>query len=372
MRMRRRNNPALALLAGAVCAALVLAGCGGPAESSASSGDGSATWSSRDALLAAAEKEGSLKVLTSFTEPSFSAMLKGFETKYPFLKGKVDITEETGDDENRILLELQAGTNDSDVLHINFDNYDTMLPLSEDIDLAALAKAGVVDIPGEMINPDHPNTMAAGSGIAAITYNKKLVDENALPNTWEDLLAPEYQGRKFLIDIEPTNMATLGSIWGDAKLSEFAKGIGAQKPIFVRGDTVSITALGAGEYSLHAFSNFHSAYRAQQKAPDRIGIKVLEPVPVRLNQVESIRKGAEHPAAATLFLEYTASDEAQAILDEFEPRQSSIFSSGSSLNKLTEGKKKAVIGWKEFNKVEGWADVISKAWGFPTAELEKK
>jgi iron(III) transport system substrate-binding protein len=359
----------------AVTAALLaagLAGCGASSGSGDKAGGASASdWSSHAALVAAAKKEGALSVLTSFTEPSYTAIKDGFEAKYPFLEGHVKITEETGDDETRILLELQSGQNDTDVLHMNFDQYDDFLPYVDKHDLLALTDGGVLDITPEMINPDHPNTLAVGSGIAAITYNKKQLSEDQLPDTWEDLLAPQFKGRKFLIDIEPTNMGVLGSVWGEDKLREYATALGAQKPIFVRGDTASITLLAAGEYSLHAFSNYHSAFRVQQESPDTVGIKVLEPVPVRLTQIESIRKGAAHPAAAALFLEYTASPEVQKILDENEPRQSSIYSPESSLHDLISGKETAVAGWKEFKNEDQWAALISEAWGFPSAEIEK-
>ncbi len=369
--MRRTRTVAVAA-AFAIACSTALAGCGGESDGGDAQAAATEDWTSHEALVEAAKKEGSVNILTSFTEPSYTEMQAGFEARYPFLKGKVNITEETGEDESRILLEIQAGQNDADVLHLNFDLYDDFLPLLDGVDLLALIKSGVLDMPEEMINPDQPNTMSAGSGISAITYNKKLMKEEDLPDTWEDLLQPQFKGRKFLIDIEPTNMAALGGLWGEEKLRTFAEDIGKQDPIFVRGDTVSITALAAGEYKLHAFSNYHSAFRAQQESPDTVGIKIIEPVPVRLLQIEAIRKGAEHRAAATLFLEYTASPEAQAILDKDEPKQSSLFAAGSSLHQLTEGKEQAIVGWKEFKKTEGWAEIIGKAWGFPSAELEKE
>ena len=366
-----RSRTVAVVAAFAIACGAGLAGCGSDDDSTDTKtpAAGAGEWSSHEALVEAAKKEGTVKILTSFTEPSYTAMKEGFEKKYPFIKA--DITEETGDDETRILLEIQAGQNDADVLHINFDAFDDFLPLIEGIDFLALSKSGVLEFPEEMINPDQTNVVSVGSGISALTYNKKLVKEEDLPDTWEDLLKPEFKGRKFMIDIEPTNMAALGGLWGEEKLKTFAEAIGKQEPIFVRGDTISITALAAGEYQLHAFSNYHSAYRAQLESPDTVGIKVIEPVPVRLLQLESIRKGAAHPAAATLFLEYTASAEAQAILDEEEPKQSSLFADGSSLHELATGKEQAIVGWKEFAKTEGWAETIAKAWGFPSAELKK-
>jgi iron(III) transport system substrate-binding protein len=354
-----------------VVALLVVAACGGGSSDTDDTGDKaqSGTYADHAALVAAAEKEGSLKVLTSMTEDAIPGVKKAWEAKYPNIE--LEINEQTGDDDKRILLEIQAGQSDVDNLHLSAESYKDYLPHLEKIDLLKLVKDGVLDIPEEMINPAEPNTMAAGSGIGAFSYNPKLLSEADAPKTYDDLLLPQFKNRKFLIDIEPANLASLGAAWGEEKLREYAKAIAAQKPIWARGDTVSLTAMAAGEYKLHSFSNYHSAFRVSLKSPDNIKIVLLEPIPVRLTQIESIRKDAKHPAAALLFLEHTASQEVQDILDEFEPRQSSVFAEGSELNNLTAGKELSVMSWDEFPKLEPWESMIVKEWGFPSAQVKE-
>jgi ABC-type Fe3+ transport system substrate-binding protein len=229
---------------------------------------------------------------------------------------------------------------------------------------------GTLTIAKEMINPKQPGTMAAGSGIGAFSYNPKLLAADKVPTSYEDFLKPEFKGKKFLIDIEPANLASLGAAWGEDKLLSYSRQLKDQKPIWVRGDTNSLTLLAAGEFSLHAFSNYHSAYRVTLKSPN-IKIGLLEPIPVRLTQIEAVRKGAAHPAAAALFMEYTASAAVQHILDEDEPQQSSIYAPGSNLNKLTEGKQVSVMDWDKFADQAIWEADIVKAWGFPTAQVKE-
>jgi len=355
-----------------VVALLVVAACGGGSSDTddAAETPKSGLYADHDALVAAAEKEGKVKVLTSMTEDAIPGITEAWNKKYPNIE--LDISEQTGDDDKRILLEIQAGQSDVDNLHLSAESYNDYLPELEQFDLIELIKDGVLDIPEEMVNPAHPNTMAAGSGIGAFSYNPKLLSDADAPKNYDDLLKPEFKDRKFLIDIEPANLASLGPAWGDEKLKEYANAVGKQEPIWARGDTVSLTAMAAGEYQLHAFSNYHSAYRVSLKAPDGIKIVLLEPIPVRLTQIESIRKDADHPAAALLFLEHTASQEVQDILDEFEPRQSSIFAEGSELNTLTAGKELSVVSWEEFPKLEGWESLIVKEWGFPQAQVQEK
>jgi iron(III) transport system substrate-binding protein len=352
-----------------VVALLVVAACGGGSSDTDDTADKakSGTYADHDALVTAAEKEGSVKVLTSMTEDAIPGITEAWKKKYPNIE--LEINEQTGDDDKRILLEIQAGQSDVDNLHLSAESYADYLPELEDFDLLALIKDGVLDIPEEMVNPAHKNTMAAGSGIGAFSYNPKLLSDADAPKTYDDLLLPKFKDRKFLIDIEPANLASLGAAWGEDKLKEYAKALAGQKPIWARGDTVSLTAMAAGEYKLHSFSNYHSAFRVSLKSPDNIKIVLLEPIPVRLTQIESIRKGAKHPAAALLFLEHTASQEVQDILDEFEPRQSSVYAEGSELNTLTAGKELSVMSWEEFPKLDDWESMIVKEWGFPQAQV---
>jgi iron(III) transport system substrate-binding protein len=353
---------------------VVLAGCsrGGdePAAGSGTGANGFTTYASHDEIVAAAKQEGSLKVLTSMQEETNAAIKKGFEAKYPFIS--LDIQEQTGSDDQRILLEVQSGSSDVDVLHTSGESYPDYLPYLEHVDLRAMASNGTLSMPKEMIDPGHPEAMAAGSGLGGFAYNKKLLSPADLPKTWDDFLSPKFKGKQFLTDIEPTNLATLAAAWGEDKLKTFAASIGAQQPIWARGDTVSLTAMAAGEYKLSFASNYHSAFRAQKKAPDTVGIGLLDPVPVRLTQLQAIRKGADHPAAGVLFLEYLASADVQNALDDLEPMQSSIYAPGSALNALTKGRQVAVLGWDNFQKLQPWEQLILKEWGFPTAQVQEK
>jgi iron(III) transport system substrate-binding protein len=347
-------------------AVLALVGCGqGTPETQ---GGDVTTFTSHDAIVEAAKLEGSLKVLTSFTEDAIPTILEGFKAKYPFLD--VEIIEQTGDDDQRILLEIQAEQNDADVLHLSPESYKEYLPYLQQIDIAGYADSGVLDIPSGMINQDLGYVMAAGSGISAFAYNPDLLSPADAPKTWEDMLKPQFKGRKFMVDIEPTNLAALGAAWGEDKLRDYAAALKAQEPIWSRGDTVSLTAIGAGEYAMRLANNYHSAYRAIDKGAS-LDLVFFEPIPVRLTQIEAVRKGAAHPAAALLFLEYTASAAVQEVLDEEEPRQSSIFAEGSELNKLTDGKEVSVVDWDNFDNQPKWSQMIVETWGFPTAEVQE-
>ncbi|MDQ3529086.1 MAG: extracellular solute-binding protein [Actinomycetota bacterium] len=353
-----------------IISTLLLVACGGDAGESRDAGEGDSSapaYESREDLEAAAEEEsGEFKVYMSTQEEAIAEIADGFAAKYPNLN--VEITEQSGSDAQRILLEVQGGASDYDILYLSQEVYKDFLPHLEQIDLMAMAEAGIIDIPIEMINPDEPYSAAFGSGMASASYNPKLLDEALVPKAWEDYLKPELKG-KFAVDIEPVNLATLVPAWGEDKVKEFAADIYEQDPIWARGETYALTTMAAGEFPLHFMSNYHSSYRAIQEAPDDLANVLIEPIPVRLTQAQGIQAGTENPASSVLFLEYLATPEVQEVFDELEPRQSSLYAEGSEVAKLTEGKELSLWGWEEFPKMQGYLDMILEAWGFPTAKL---
>ncbi len=316
---------------GLVVALIVLAGCSRGGSTTAAGTEtgagGYRTWASHDAIVEDAKQEGSLKVLTSMQEETNAAIKKGFEAKYPFID--LDIQEQTGSDDQRILLEVQSGASDVDVLHTSGESYPDYLPYLEHVDLLKMASNGTLDMPREMIDPGQPEAMAAGSGLGGFAYNKKLLPAADVPKTWDDFLSPKFKGKQFLADIEPTNLASLAAAWGEDKLKTYAAAIGSQQPIWSRGDTVSLTAMAAGQYKLIVGSNYHSSL-------------------------------------------YLASADVQKALDELEPMQSSIYAPGSALNELTKGRQVSVLGWDNFQKLQPWEQLILKEWGFPTAQVKEK
>ena len=370
--MRRKGRMGRARWLHALIAMLlmtvVLVACGGDDGDSEQTDGEASTWDSHEALVDAAVSEGgTLKAFVSFEEETMALVQETFNEKYPDIE--LELTEQSGSDTPRILLEIQGDASDTDVVHISQEVYGAYLPLLEQVDLLALAEAGVIDVPADMINPEQPETMAAGSAMAGFSYNPSELDPSLVPETWEDFLDPGLKGKQFLVDIEPVNLATLIPAWGEDRVYEFAASIGDQDPIWARGESNAITLMGAGEYQLHFASNYHSAYRASLEAPDSISVGLLDPIPVRLGQVQGIRAGADNVAGSVLFLEHLASPEVQEALDELEPQQSSIYAEGSDLAAALEGKDISLWDWKYFPLMPVYLENILEEWGFPVAEV---
>jgi ABC-type Fe3+ transport system substrate-binding protein len=220
-----------------------------------------------------------------------------------------------------------------------------------------------------MIDPNNRNIVAIGSGIQVVAYNKKLISADKVPSSWEGFLKPEFADRKFVLDIRPKDISALVPAWGIEKTLDFARKLAAQKPVWARGNTRVVAAMLAGEHALHIGPSFDVVLRAKTKdLTDVLGYKFTEPVPVRLNDPYSVLQTAEHPYAALLWLEFLASPEGQKLLDEAGPYEGSLFVRGTVQEEAARGKKKSVIDWDHYIKVQEYERKIVEAYGFPKAE----
>jgi ABC-type Fe3+ transport system substrate-binding protein len=213
--------------------------------------------------------------------------------------------------------------------------------------------------------------VAITSDTHVVGYNKKLISANNVPTQWEDFLKPEFKGKKFCVDIRPLTLSALVPVWGLEKVLDHARKIAAQEPVWVRGNPRPLTVIAAGEHALYMGPNFGAIKVLQSKAAHvDLDYKVIEPVPVRLNQRNAVLATSEHPYTALLWIEFLLSPEAQKTIDKHEPGEASLFGPGSVQSDLIRGKKVSVVQWDSFDKIDGWQKEIVKAYGFPRAEMK--
>jgi ABC-type Fe3+ transport system substrate-binding protein len=189
-----------------------------------------------------------------------------------------------------------------------------------------------------------------------------------VPTEWEDYIKPEFKDRKFASDIRTKLLATLVPAWGIEKTLEFAKKLGEQKPIWMRGDAQIITQLMMGQFPIALGQNYKTFVRVQKKdVAGVLALKIVEPLPVRLSETEGVLATSENPNAALLWLAFQAGAEGQKIRDDLD-LAASIFSSGSKHEQLAKGKKVSLVAWDHYVKMSKYEEDIVKALGFPRAE----
>ncbi|MBI2986198.1 MAG: hypothetical protein HYY45_05450 [Deltaproteobacteria bacterium] len=330
-------------------------------------------FSSHNEIVAEAKKEGKLRVLSGLSPESIKAVTSAFRQRYPF----VDITaqELAGIDAlQRVLLELKAGVSKEwDVMTMANDLYNEYPPYFKKFDILRMAGQGVLQIPLKMIDPKNRNIVAMTANIqVGVAYNKNLISHDKTPGTWEDYLKPEFKGKKFLADIRPTEIAALVPAWGLERTLDYARKLAAQEPVWVRGGTRGMAALSAGERLMFIGNNYKTIREAQVK--DRtgsLGYRLLEPIPVRMSESLGVIATSRSPHVALLWLEFQTTQEAQKLIDEYEPFGASIHGPGSIQGQEIRGKKLSEVDWDHYTKLSDYQAKVVAAYGFPKAEIKK-
>lgn len=330
---------------------------------------GYVSYASHDELVKAARAEtGTFMVTLGHSQRVVDKVMKLFTTKYNFVKAT---GQEVGNADARILLELSAGTHKGDIVHMEEElglaNY---YPHIYKMNFLGMAEKGILDIPVKMINPKEGKVVSISSALAGISYNSKVLPPDLVPKSYEDLLNPKLKGSKLLwVDVsQASGLAALAVVWGQDKVIDYAKKLAEQKPVWTTGATRSITAMAAGEYAIGSLNHYHSAWRIQQRNAPHVNVVLLEPVPVRLNNILGINGKTSMPATAALFIEFATSLPAQEIFDKDGPIKGSVFREGSLTNTLVKGKKIAFVGWDDVNMIEPLQKRIFEAWGFPVGK----
>jgi iron(III) transport system substrate-binding protein len=268
-------------------------------------------------LIEGAKKEGQLDWYTSMSVVDNAKYLELFTKKYPFIKLNV---RRVGGERlvTVITTEHRAGKSLFDVV------------ISSGV-APSLIKSGIF---AKYLSPEY-KYFSSGTKDAegywadtytnslALTYNTRMVPKDKVPQRWEDLLAPQWKGKKIAIDTEPYEwFDAVLRVMGKEKGWVYLKRFGEQELAVVRGNNLRVQQLAAGEFPF-GFSYAHQVDRMKKdRAPvDWIGnehifvVNLLHPVFVSAK--------AEHPNAARLFVEFCLSKEAQQLLVQLGRKASS-------------------------------------------------
>jgi len=153
--------------------------------------------------------------------------------------------------------------------------------------------------------------------------NSRLVKPEDQPKSWSDFLDPKWKD-KVLLDEPRTGgvgyvfFAVTYEKYGRQYQEKFA----ALKPVIVPDPAVAARRLAAGEYPLYVGFAFHE-YVTLKGLPVRVVIPEEGGMYSTLNA--TIPKGAPHPNAARLFLNFMLDDEAQATIGRLGSRSTTGF-----------------------------------------------
>jgi len=264
-----------------------------------------------EALVEGAKKEGALGFATAISAAGMPRFMDAFKAQYPFLDVSSGYYSAPG---GRLLArvgaEMDAGNLSFDALHVA--NLAPYLTMAREGKLLAYSSPELTAFPDNAHGGDLWTTARIVGIIMA--YNKNVLSPERAPEAWADMLRPEFKGRKLIIQ-DSAAATAFNQMYILEKLlgTDFMKQWGAQQPVIVSTAAQLIDLLVRGEALVGATVDHFRAFEPDAVKAGIVGIYPREGMPLALAPI-AIIKGAPHPNAAKLFIDFTLSHEGNTLL----------------------------------------------------------
>ncbi|HEX4173252.1 MAG TPA: extracellular solute-binding protein [Acetobacteraceae bacterium] len=265
----------------------------------------------RQAAEEGAKKEGAFALATSVSVAGFPKFMDAFKAKHPYL----DVTSgyysaPTGRVLARVYAEMDAGSLSFDVLHVA-----SLAPYLSMTHTGQLQPYHSPELAGFPDNAHGGDLWTSARIVGVImAYNSHFLAAEKAPKSWTDLLRPEFRGRKLIIQDSAAGTTFNQMYILEKRLgTDFMKRWGAQQPLIVATAPQLIDLLNRGEALVGATVDHYRAFEAEAIKSGIVGVYPTEGMPVTLAPV-GILKGAPHPNAARLFIDFTLSREGNTLL----------------------------------------------------------
>jgi iron(III) transport system substrate-binding protein len=259
-------------------------------------------------LVEAAQREGKVNFISSIDKDVIAQLFGPFSKRYPGIEFQYQQASEEVRTV-RTLTEFKAGRTSVDVV-MSIGGFITeykaakALTSLSDLPTFALYEPPYRDPDGEWLGW---RTQFWGVG-----YNTANVKDSEVPQTWDDLTDPKWQGRLGLGDRPQLWAEQRWKDWGADRTTVFLKKLFANQPQRRKeGLDASANLLAAGEFDLYLPT---APYRAEglRKQGATIAWSSPEPLSVNVSEVAILQR-TPNPNAARVFANWFLSREAQAL-----------------------------------------------------------
>jgi iron(III) transport system substrate-binding protein len=264
----------------------------------------------RDLLIEKSKAEGEVAFYSSMSVAQIETLSKAFGNRYPFIR--VNTYRFSGQRAiAKIQTELQAKRNAADVINISAAQAAPMKTLGA---LDPYHSPQREFFPADYKDNDGYFTSFYITPIV-LGYNTNFVKRSDAPKSYEDLLSPKWKGQ-MLMDDEPFEWyAVLMRHFGRERGLQYMKRLAQQNLSMQRGRTNLVQMLVAGEGAIGITLSGHSALELKEKGAPLDWV-ALDPYFSQANMI-MLARYAPHPHAAALFLDWSLSEEGQAIVTSF-------------------------------------------------------
>jgi iron(III) transport system substrate-binding protein len=287
----------------------LLAACGSNSSNDATSNSTAATAAPVTYAQAceAAKRGGPVDWWTQDPETS-NTTIKWFNEEYPDIEVKTTQVKEP-DIAQRIVAEKNGGRDVSADLVVS--NPAALQPLVQR-DLIDTSHRLPSEVPQNLISPSYGVRISRRAG--GLVYNTDRVKPADLPDTWEALADPRYDGQ---VSVHTSGIPfdILSTGWGLDKGLDYANKLKETvHPAAIDGTTAGIQAAASGEVPIAA-SGRESEMKEQRAAGAPVDIKYLDYVPV-VDYYEAIPAGARDVNGAICFATWYVSPDIARRLEE--------------------------------------------------------
>lgn len=260
-------------------------------------------------LVAEAKKDARMVIYTSVSTEYASALTRGFEQKYPFIKTDVF---RSGHEKilSRLNVEQKTGRFAADVVSVGeFETYHL-----REMGLTAPYKSVSADAFPDGFKDAEGYWTDLYDNLIVVAYNTTKVKREETPKRYEDLLKPDWKGRMAMDTHDERWFANMLNLMGEDEGTALMRGLAAQEIQMRRGRTLITQLLLAGEFDLQITAYWYRVHLLR-KSGAPVDWVAVEPVIVALHPI-SLVNHAPHPSAAKLFIDYALSEEGQRVFSQ--------------------------------------------------------
>ena len=263
-------------------------------------------------ILDGAKRDGKLLVYSGMIEnQALRPLVEAFKKKYPFVAA-----EYWRGDSRAMLQKLLAEQRARRIIGDIFESTGGAEVIVKAGAVAPFYTPSAANFPANYIDPEGM-WVASRLNFFGTAYNTRQVTAAEVPKTYEDLLNPKWKGAiAWRADSEvgagvfiATILRTMGKQNGEAYLKKLSE----QRVVNYAGSARALVdRVGEGEYKLALDIYAHHPLISKAKGAP-LDVQMLEPVPSLVSTIQ-LAKGAPHPYAAMLFIDFMLSKEGQETL----------------------------------------------------------